>query len=61
MAGASGPRFVWVPCWCGVRGLLGLLFEICIVDASIFVAGRSHQGFFEAGGVLTGYVCRLVS
>ena len=23
----------------GLRGLVGLLFEICIVDASIFVAG----------------------
>ena len=34
--GASGPLFVCSSRWWGVGGLVGLLFEICIVDASIY-------------------------
>jgi len=30
-------------CVCGGGGLVGLLFEICIVDASIFTAGRRES------------------
>ena len=32
------PPFVWCPRLRGCWVLVGLLFEICIVDASIFVA-----------------------
>ncbi len=32
-----------LPVW-GLRGLVGLLFEICIVDASIFTAGVPSGG-----------------
>ena len=37
--GSSGSslRLALLVCW-GCRGLVGLLFEICIVDASIFTA-----------------------
>ena len=35
---ASVPLFARVSTLVGVWGLVGLLFEICIVDASIFTA-----------------------
>ena len=39
----------------GWRGLVGLLFEICIVDASIFtIAGFSCRGLSLDGGVCGG-------
>lgn len=35
------PPFVLLPRFCGGGGLVGLLFEICIVDASIKYTFRS--------------------
>lgn len=36
----------------GVRGLVGLLFEICIVDASIFTTVTRWVGFGWFDGVV---------
>lgn len=44
VAGCSGPPFArGRPVW-WLRVLVGLLFEICIVDASIFAAGWALLG-----------------
>jgi hypothetical protein len=46
MAGAVRDGWCW---WC-----VGLLFEICIVDASIYVAARLCGGVFVCGVLFCG-------
>ena len=55
-SGSSVPLFVRAsPVW-GVRGLVGLLFEICIVDASIFTARLEACSGSSGTGCLGGVV-----
>jgi hypothetical protein len=54
--GCSGPPFACALEFSGVWVLVGLLFEICIVDASIFHSrAASHVG----GGWVVGEVCNF--
>ena len=50
--------FVQGPRVCGVRGLVGLLFEICIVDASIWRC--SCAGYLYVYVCVYVYGCRCV-